>query len=161
MFGFLKKKSNEVYIGAPAKGKLVPLSQVPDPTFGDEILGKGAAVIPAEGKIYSPVDGTVAMLFDTLHAVSITSAEGAEVLVHIGLDTVTLKGEHFEAHVKGGDTVKKGDLLITVDLDAVKAAGFEIITPVIVCNTDDFGAVEGLGTKDVAPGEDIISIKTK
>lgn len=103
----MKKKDKGIEIGAPVKGKAVPISQVSDPTFGEEILGKGVAIQPADGKIYAPADGTIEMLFDTKHAVSMTTTEGVELLVHIGLDTVALKGEHFTAHKGNGDAVKK------------------------------------------------------
>ena len=116
MFDFLKKKDKGIEIGAPVKGKAVPISQVSDPTFGEEILGKGVAIQPEDGKIYAPADGTIEMLFDTKHAVSMTTTEGVELLVHIGLDTVALKGEHFTAHKGNGDAVKKGDLLISGDI---------------------------------------------
>lgn len=159
MLGFFKKKNNGITIGAPAKGKAVALSEVSDPTFGQEILGKGAAIIPTDGKIVAPADGEIALLFDTLHAVSMTTDDGVEILVHIGLDTVALKGEHFTAHVAAGDKVKKGDLLITADIEALKAAGYDVITPVIICNTDDFADVEAMVDKDVNSGDDIIVIK--
>ncbi len=159
MFNFFKKKENKITLGSPAKGKAVALKEVNDPTFAEEMLGKGVAVIPSEGKIYAPADGEVGMVFDTLHAVSITTDTGAEVLIHVGLDTVKLKGDGFTGHVKAGEHVKKGDLLLEVDLDKVKAAGYDIITPVLVCNTDDFASVEGLYGKDVVPGDDVIAIE--
>ena len=105
MLQLFKKKSDGIVIGAPGKGKAVPISEGNDPTFGEEILGKGVAIIPADGKIYAPADGEVAMVFDTLHAVTLTSTQGAEILIHIGLDTVTLKGETLKAHVAAGDKV--------------------------------------------------------
>ena len=110
MFHFLKGKNKENVLYAPCKGKVVPLSEVPDPTFSEKILGDGFAVIPSEGKIYAPTDGEIAMVFDTLHAITLTSSSGTEILIHIGLDTVTLKGAPFTAHVAAGDQVKKGDL---------------------------------------------------
>ena len=125
MFDFFKKKEKGIEIGSPVKGKTVAISNVSDPTFGEEILGKGVAIIPAEGRIYAPADGTIEMLFDTMHAVSMTTSEGVELLIHIGLDTVALKGEHFTAYKGNGDSVKKGELLIEADLDAVKKAGYE------------------------------------
>lgn len=157
MFGIFKKKTNKIELGTPAKGQAVPLKEVSDPTFGEEILGKGVAVRPEEGKIYAPADGEISLLFDTLHAVSMTSTDGVEILIHIGLDTVALKGEHFTAHVKTGDSVKKGDLLIEVDLEKVKAAGYDVITPVIICNTDDFAVVEAV-TGSVVPGDTVLEL---
>ena len=107
MFGLFKKKKDKAHVlGAPAKGKAVSLKEVSDPTFSEGILGDGVAVIPSEGKIYAPADGTIGMVFDTLHAISLTTDFGAEVLIHVGLDTVQLKGEGFEGHVKAGDTVE-------------------------------------------------------
>ena len=159
MFDFLKKKDKGIEIGSPVKGKAVPISQVSDPTFGEEILGKGVAIQPEEGKIYAPADGTIEMLFDTKHAVSMTTTEGVELLVHIGLDTVALKGEHFTAHKGNGDAVKKGDLLISVDLEAVKAAGYDVITPMVVCNTSAYQTVEAVTDTEVKPGDTVLILK--
>lgn len=161
MFGFLKKKKDEYLLGAPAEGKAVPLSQVSDPTFGEGMLGDGVAIIPSQGKFYAPADGEVGMVFDTLHAVSLTADFGAEILIHVGLDTVKMKGDGFTGHVQAGDKVKKGDLILEVDLEKVKAAGYDIITPVLICNTDDYEKVEGLADKDVVPGDDVIRIIPK
>lgn len=138
MLGLFKGKTKGNFIYAPCKGEVVALEDVPDPAFSEKVLGDGFAVIPAEGKIYAPADGEVTMVFDTRHAVTLTSTQGAEILIHIGLDTVTLKGEPFTAHVAAGDHVKKGDLLMDVDLDKIKEAGLNIITPVLICNTDDY-----------------------
>ena len=157
MFQFFKKKEEKgIEIGSPVKGKAVPISEVSDPTFGEEILGKGAAVIPTEGKIYAPADGTIEMIFDTMHAVSMTTAEGAEILVHIGLDTVALKGEHFTAHKGNGDTVKKGDLLISFDIDAIKAEGYPVTTPVVVTNTDEYDNIAVLANGTVTAGAELL-----
>ena len=162
MFGFLKKKENKessYTLGSPAKGKAVPLSEVNDPTFAEEVLGKGVAVIPAEGRICAPADGKIGMVFDTLHAVSMVTDYGAEVLIHVGLDTVKMSGEGFKGHVKSGDHVKKGDLLLELDLEKVKAAGYDTITPMIVCNTPDYASVEALAGKEVAVGDDVAVLK--
>lgn len=161
MFDFLKKKDKKHLLGSPAAGKAVSIKEVNDPTFSEEILGKGVAIIPSEGRIYAPADGEIGMVFDTLHAVSMTTAYGAEVLIHIGLDTVKLKGEGFEGHVKAGDKVKKGDLLLTVDLEKVKAAGYDIITPMLICNTADYQAVEAMAGRDVAAGDEILAVEEK
>ena len=148
-------------LGAVAKGNAVELKEVNDPTFNSGMLVQGVAIVPSEGKIYAPADGEIAMVFETLHAVSMTADNGVEILVHVGLDTVELKGEGFEAHVQAGDKVKKGDLMLSVDLDAVQAAGYDIVTPILVCNTDEYAAVEGLAGKDVVPGEDVVKIQLK
>lgn len=154
---FFRKK--ELEIGSPAVGECIPMKSVSDPTFAEEMLGKGAAVIPAEGKIYAPIDGEISTLFPTLHAVGITSKEGVDLLVHIGIDTVNLKGEGFKALVKEGDSVKKGDLLIEVDIEKLKAAGYNLSTPVIVCNTDDYKDVYHSQLGNVKNGDCIIKIK--
>lgn len=161
MFDFLKRKDKRHILGAPAAGKAVSIKEVNDPTFSDEILGKGVAVIPSEGKIYAPAAGEIGMVFDTLHAVSMTTEYGAEVLIHVGLDTVKLKGDGFKGYVKAGDKVKKGDLLLTVDLEKVKAAGYDTITPMLICNTANFEAVEAMAGKAVAAGDDVLTVEVK
>ena len=148
MFNFFKKKETKYSVYAVASGTTVALKDVPDPTFAEEMIGKGAA----------PVSGTVSMVFPTNHAVGLVDENGVEVLVHIGIDTVSMKGEGFTGHVKQGDTVKAGDLMIEVDLDKVKEAGFNTIIPVIITNTPSFTAVEGLAGKDVKVGDEVISI---
>ena len=158
MFNFFKKKETGHIIGSPAKGKAVPLKEVNDPTFAEEMLGKGAAVIPEDGKIYAPAAGEIGMVFETLHAVSMTTDFGAELLIHIGLDTVKMKEDGFTAHVKSGDHLKKSDLLLEVYLEKVQAAGDDIITPVIVCNTPDYASVKGIESAHVNAGDDLIII---
>lgn len=158
MFNLFKKKEKKHMVGSPAKGKAVSLKEVNDPTFAEEMLGKGAAVIPEEGKIYAPADGEIGMVFDTLHAISLTTDFGAELLIHVGLDTVKMKGDGFTGHVKAGDHVKKGDLLLEVDLEKVKAAGYDTITPVLVCNTQDYASVEGIESAHVNAGDDLIEL---
>lgn len=143
LFGSLKKlfggqEAAKHEILAPVAGKAIPMSEVADPTFSQEILGKGVAVVPSEGKIAAPADGEVVVMFETKHAVSLKTDFGAELIVHIGLDTVNLKGQFFQAHVAQGDKVKAGDLLVEVDLEQVKAAGYDITTPIIICNTPSF-----------------------
>jgi len=160
MFEFLKKKAKEYedVIGAPLKGEAVPITEVNDPTFAEEMLGKGMAIKPAEGKVYAPFDGTVAMIFDTKHAVSLVSEKGAEVLIHVGLDTVMLKGKHYTAHIESGATVKKGDLLLEIDMEAIKAAGYDTITPIVVCNVEDYKDVIRTTGKQVEPGDTIMEL---
>lgn len=159
MFSFLKKKEEGMGVASPIKGKTVELSQVSDPTFGECMLGKGVAILPEEGKVYAPADGEISMMFETHHAVSMVTTDGIELLIHIGLETVALKGEGFEAHVESGDQVKKGDLLLSVDLEKIKSQGYDIISPVVVCNTDDYTDVSGVLLEKVEPGDLIIKIK--
>lgn len=161
MFGSLKKlfggeEKTAKGIVAPVSGKAVPMSQVNDPTFSQEILGKGAAIIPSEGRIVAPADGVVTMVFDTLHALSVQTDSGAELIIHIGLDTVQLKGQFFKAHVNAGDKVKQGDLLLEFDIEKIKEAGYDVITPVIVCNTPSFPNMECLSGMDATAGETTI-----
>lgn len=159
MFENLKKKlgfaPSEITIVAPVSGQAVPLSEVSDPTFSEEILGKGAAVIPSSGRVVSPIDGTLDLVFDTGHAASLSSDDGAEVLVHIGLDTVKLAGKHYTVHRKIGEKVKRGDLLIEFDLEAIRAEGYDLITPVIICNTEAYSAVTPQ-TGAVTAGQDTL-----
>lgn len=144
-------------ICAPLNGTVVPLSEVNDPTFAEEILGKGAAILPNEGKVYAPVDGVINSLFETKHAIGITSEDGVEILIHVGLDTVKLGGEHFTAHVAANQTVKKGDLLLEFDMEAIQAGGYEVVTPIIISNTDDYAEVAVVTDGNVAVGEKLLS----
>lgn len=152
-------KEEIVQICAPVAGKLVPLSEVSDPTFSDGILGQGAAVIPTDNQFFSPVDGTVTTVFPTGHAAALTSVDGVEVLLHIGLDTVKLNGKHFTIHAEEGQQVKKGDLLLEADLEQIKAEGFDTITPVVVCNTEEFSEIMMARGSKVAVGDTIINIR--
>ena len=119
-------------------------------------MGKGAAIIPAVGRAVAPVDGVVSALFETKHAIGITSDDGVEVLIHIGLDTVKLGGEHFTAHIKAGDKVKKGDLLVEFDIEAIKKAGYDTITPVLVTNAHDYKDVLSFIDRDVKEKEELL-----
>ena len=138
-------------LDAPVQGKVVALSEVPDDVFSQGLLGKGIAVEPTEGKLYAPADGTIQMIFDTKHALGLKTNSGAEILFHIGLDTVQLKGKYFESFVEKGQKVKKGDLLETFDLEEIKKAGFNPITMMIVTNQNDY-SVDTEETNDVAEG---------
>ena len=129
-------KKTEIY--APLKGAVLPLSEVKDDAFSSEALGKGCAIVPVDGEIVSPFDGTVVMLFETKHAIGLTSEDGTEVLIHFGLDTVKLNGEYFTAHVKTGDKVKRGDKLISADLNAIQDKGYDVITPIIITNSNNY-----------------------
>ncbi len=153
------RSSSKLHVAAPVAGQCVPLSEVPDPTFSGEILGPGAAIRPTDGRVCAPVSGTVTTLFPTGHAVALTGENGAEVLVHIGLDTVTLQGSAFTIHAREGQTVREGDLLIEADLEAIRTAGLDPVTPVILCNPDRFQSVTALTGKPVSPGDPILALK--
>lgn len=129
-------KSGTYILSSPIDGEIVELSKVPDEVFSSKMLGDGFAVVPKGNKVYSPIDGEITVLFPTKHAVAITTEAGLEVLVHIGVDTVSLNGEGFTAHVAQGDKVKKGDLLLTLDLDFLKEKAKSVISPVIITNMD-------------------------
>ena len=129
---------NPNHIYAPMAGDVVAISEVPDPTFSEGMMGNGVAIQPTDGKVCAPFNGTVDMMFDTGHAVSLVSESGIELLIHVGLETVGLNGAPFQIKVKSGDKVKKGDVLMIADLEAIKNAGLPTITPVLVCNTDDY-----------------------
>lgn len=143
---------------APLAGTVVPLSEVPDEAFAGGALGEGVAFEPSVGTLYAPCDGQVETVFDTLHAVTLRSAEGAEILLHIGLDTVQLGGNHFTAKVSSGQTVKKGDALITFDPEAIRRAGYRTVTPMIVCNPEEVGAVRVTGQGTVRTGDEVLRI---
>lgn len=129
--------TNEFKILSPVSGKIVPITEVPDPTFSQKILGDGVAVIPENGKIYSPVDGKLTTVSDSLHAFGFTSDDGLSILVHVGLETVSLKGQGFTVYAKRGDTVKKGEVIAEVDLEFLKSKNINPITAVILCNAPD------------------------
>ena len=146
-------------IFCPLNGEVKALTEVNDPTFSGEILGKGVAIIPSEGRLYAPFDGEVSMVFETKHAVGLVK-DDVEMLIHIGLETVSLEGKYFNAKVKAGDKIKKGDLLIEFDLDAIANEGFDTITPVIVSNADDFAEIAADKTSgEAAVGEHLLTVK--
>ena len=131
----------DIRLDSPLKGDLVALSEVNDPAFASGAMGFGAAVKNPEGKVYAPVDGEITVMFDTKHAIGVRGSNGEEVLIHVGLDTVKLNGEHFTAHVEQGAQVKKGQLLLEFDVEAIKAAGYDVTTPVVVTNSSEFGQI--------------------
>lgn len=151
----------EIIIAAPVKGELVGIDKVNDVTFSQETLGKGVAIEPAEGKIYAPADGTVSSVISTGHAVAITSKDGVELLVHVGLETVELKGKYFKTHVKEGQAVKEGDLLIEVDLEKTREEGYDMIVPVVIMNTEAFSEITSEVNRKINHGDEIVKIKRR
>lgn len=135
-------------INQPIEGKIIPLNQVEDDAFSQEVLGKGIAIVPSKGKVYAPFDGTVITLFPTKHAIGIVSDNGCEVLIHIGMNTVQLNGKYFTSHVQQGDKVKKGQLLVEFDIDHILQEGYNLETPVIITNTKDYSNINTNTNKD-------------
>ena len=137
-----------ITIASPLTGQIIDLKEVNDATFASGLMGKGTAIIPTIGEAVAPEDGEVVSLFRTKHAIGFQTKSGAEILIHIGVDTVKLDGQHFEAHVESGQKVKKGDRLVSFDIEAIKQAGFEVTTPIIITNSDDYIDVQCIFNQD-------------
>ena len=152
------ESKKEITLYSHLNGTVVPIENVEDDVFSQKILGEGIAVEPSEGKLYSPCNGTVDGVFDTKHAVNLVSEEGTEILLHIGIDTVKLDGKYFEAHVEDGQKIKKGDLLITFDMDKIREAGFKLTTPMIICNTDDYSSFKALAEGGIKSGDKLFGL---
>ena len=148
------KTSEEIM--APIKGEIVALKDVKDEVFSSGAMGKGIAIEPSEGKVYAPTDGVITTFFPTKHAIGLTTNNGAEILIHVGMDTVSMNGEGFTAKKEQGDTVKKGDLLLEFDIDKIKAAGHPVTTPVIVTNSNDYVDIVETEEKEVNCGQLLI-----
>ena len=155
---FAKKEDTTPKLYAPIAGKAVPVTEVPDPTFAEGMLGNGIAIIPTDGKVCAPCNATVDMMFTTGHAVSLIAESGAEILIHVGLETVSLEGKPFKVLVASGDKVKKGQVMMEVDLEAVKAAGLPTITPMLVCNSADYPTFNTFVGKDVTNEDAVIEL---
>ena len=153
-----KEEINPNHVYAPMAGEAVAITEVPDPTFAEGMLGNGIAIKPTDGKVCSPVNGTVDMMFDTGHAVSLVSDNGIEILIHVGLETVGLEGKPFQVKVQNGQKVKKGDILMIADLAAIEAAGLPTITPVLICNTDDYTTFNTTTGKAVTNADVVIEL---
>lgn len=143
---------------SPIRGQVIPLKDVHDEAFASEALGKGCAIIPEDGRVYSPVSGKINMIFPTKHAIGILSDKNAEILIHVGLDTVELKGQHFTLHVKNGDSVKEGQLLLEFDKVALEKAGYQTTIPVIITNTNEYQNVSEEGPAKVDINDKILSL---
>lgn len=147
-------------LASPVKGTPIPLKEVNDPVFAQEMMGKGIAVIPEKGMIYAPADGELTIVHDSKHAYGLKTSHGTEVLIHIGIDTVKLNGEAFETNKKYGDLVKQGDILGTVDLDAIKKAGFDPTVMMIVTNTNDYESIEVIDTLTADRNQGLLALST-
>ena len=153
------KERRDAVMCAHMNGTVVPMAEVQDEAFSTCVLGEGVAIEPSEGKLYAPADAVVDNLFDTHHAIGLVTEDGVELLLHIGINTVELRGQHFQAHVQVGQKVKKGDLLISFDMEAIKAAGYLLTTPMIVCNTDDYQSVTPTAAGTIQAGASLLEVK--
>ena len=150
--------NERVVLSSPLAGRVVPLNEVKDQVFSSVAMGKGIAIDPANGTLVAPADGTITTLFPTGHAIGLTTTDGVEILMHIGMDTVELEGKGFEIFVKQEDQVKKGDLLVKFDLSLIKEAGYSTVTPIVVTNTPNYLDVLDMNQEDVLQGEDFLAI---
>lgn len=165
LFDFLKGKEEPtpapitfpVDLGAVTKGEYVSMENIPDPVFSTGVLGRCCGITPEEGKVYAPIDGKVTQVADTLHAVGLET-NGIEILIHIGVDTVDMNGDGFSSKIKLNQSVKKGDLLVTMDLDKIQGAGHPTTVILVVTNTDDFSSVEEVGSGSVQSGDAVLRV---
>ena len=159
-FGFSRERSHKPVIVSPADGKIVPLGEVEDEVFSSGILGQGVAILPDNGEIYAPVDGVVATVAETKHAVTITADSGAQVLIHCGMDTVSLRGEGFELFVAAGERVMPGKLLLKFDPALIRSRGYALTTPVVVVNEEEFELSIAEGER-IRRGEPLMYLNSK
>ena len=166
-FDFLKKSAAPaapaeptfpMMLAADAKGAFVPMENIPDEVFAQGILGTCCGIDPSEGKVFAPAGGEITQAPDSGHALGIMADGGVEILIHVGVDTVEMKGDGFSPKVKVGDKVNKGDLLLEMDLGKIAAAGHPAVVITVVTNTDDSKAVEVVASGDVEPGADLIKV---
>lgn len=154
----VKPISDEI-LYSPMNGTVVKLEEIPDDVFSGNMLGNGAGILPSEGKLYAPCNGTVTMIFETKHAINIISKNGAEILLHVGIDTVRLNGKHYTVHATDGQTVKAGDLLLSFDTEAIQKEGYSTITPIVICNSDRYKTVELLSLGKIKRGNHFLKLK--
>ena len=154
-----KEKQTPLTVCAPFDGNAIAISEIPDEVFSQGILGGGCGLDPKSETVCAPFDGTVTQVIDSKHAVGLTSRDGLEVLIHVGMDTVEMKGEGFDCLVKEGDAVKLGTPLLKFSVDAIKAAGYPTTTAVVVTNSDDFAEIEVLATGEVTQGQPLLRAK--
>lgn len=154
------KSDDKVYdIVNPIEGKIIPLSNVNDAVFSQELLGKGIAIEPSSGEVFAPTDGTITSIFDTKHAISLLSDNGMEILIHIGIDTVNMNGKGYEVFVKVGQKVKAGEKIAEFDIDEIKRNGYETTTPILICNHNEYNNIEVFDNKTAKVGEVIIRVE--
>ena len=151
----------DLSVNSPVEGKTIPLTQVSDEVFASGVLGKGIAVQPASGKILAPADATVSMIYPTLHAIGLILDSGIEMMIHIGIDTVKLNGKYFEKHVQDGDHVKKGQLLVSFDIQKIEQAGYDLTTTVVVTNSKNYAAIGSTNKDNVTDNDQLLYLLSK
>ena len=158
MFGFVKKR---LVIASPMDGLVMSISKVNDPVFSGDVLGRGIAIKPESGFVSAPCKATINQMFETGHAVSLLTDGGVELLIHVGIDTVKLKGRHFRICKNSGESVNIGDILVEFDAAGISADGFDTTTPIVVCNPDDFSEIFFAGEGRIKAGESLITVKSR
>ena len=162
MFDSLKKmfekNAKTISLKAVEDGRTIPMDEVNDQTFAQELLGPGIAIVPSNGTVVSPIDGTIATVMDTKHAVCIQGEDGLELIVHAGLDTVELNGKHYQTYKEIGDQVKAGDVLLEFDLEEIAKAGYDVTTPIVITNLGDYKITKCLTGQQVKAGEEVIQL---
>ena len=162
MFDSLKKmferNAKIISLKAVEDGRTIPMDEVNDQTFAHELLGPGIAIVPSNGTVVSPIDGTIATAMDTKHAVCIQGEDGLELIVHAGLDTVELNGKYYQTYKEIGDQVKAGDVLLEFDLEEIAKAGYDVTTPIVITNLGDYKITKCLTGQQVKAGEEVIQL---
>lgn len=162
MFDSLKKmfekNAKTISLKAVEDGRTIPMDEVNDQTFAQELLGPGIAIVPSNGTVVSPIDGTIATVMDTKHAVCIQGEDGLELIVHAGLDTVELNGKYYQTYKDIGDQVKAGDVLLEFDLEEITKAGYDVTTPIVITNLGDYKITKCLTGQQVKAGEEVIQL---
>ena len=162
MFDSLKKmferNAKIISLKAVEDGRTIPMDEVNDQTFAQELLGPGIAIVPSNGTVVSPIDGTIATVMDTKHAVCIQGEDGLELIVHAGLDTVELNGKYYQTYKEIGDQVKAGDVLLEFDLEEITKAGYDVTTPIVITNLGDYKITKFLTGQQVKAGEEVIQL---
>ncbi len=162
MFDSLKKmfekNAKTISLKAEEDGRTIPMDEVNDQTFAQELLGPGIAIVPSNGTVVSPINGTIATVMDTKHAVCIQGEDGLELIVHAGLDTVELNGKYYQTYKEIGDQVKAGDVLLEFDLEEITKAGYDVTTPIVITNLGDYKITKCLTGQQVKAGEEVIQL---
>lgn len=162
MFDSLKKmfekNAKTISLKAVEDGRTIPMDEVNDQTFAQELLGQGIAIVPSNGTVVSPINGTIATVMDTKHAVCIQGEDGLELIVHAGLDTVELNGKYYQTYKEIGDQVKAGDVLLEFDLEEITKAGYDVTTPIVITNLGDYKITKCLTGQQVKAGEEVIQL---